>query len=567
MAYSTTLSSLSDELFLRIISFLAPESLFSFATTHQRALNCSQRLLTQHQEWHLQFRIIHDRVPLSTPALLQRGMLDSQAEMWHLQRFESWGTRLEWSHWDTFDVNKYDHDLGGDGGLVETDDHTDLSEEYYNGGFGDRMEEVMKEQLYFDESEASKWMERIHAGSDEALKGLMIALAPSISTVIFVAHMPPLEKYPLKFLSKAISKVAASSPTPIWPPGFQSLTNISIASYTSLQHPHNNFYCPVSAIVPFFHLPALKALSLQVVGYPDDEEEWELPIGCSSIETLKLDCCEMSQETIEQLVLACRTLRWIEFLVPRSLKNLLLHSSAKDSLERINGQSFKQWLADDRYEFGYSSGDERKFYFREDVMLRIDDGAERDDAFELENFMKFVYPPTLDEEQPTLWFVLQDLKNVVPSGVEKVRFALRSNRNPLGTEAVNISLRHQPHISNLLQRKILELVEDPEYEMLKEVCLFDLVGVPTQIDEWNDDDSSFTWDENVYQQIVARGVDLHRPSQDGALTRELEQEEIRAHQCKHQPLGVDQKYFAHMTDPRIGLPRHAGRVFPERAFE
>lgn len=182
-----TLSSLPDEIFLRIASFLSPPSLLSFATTYQRALGCSQGLLTQHKEWHSQFRIIHDRAPLFVPTLLRPGLLDPQGKLWHVQRFESWGTRLEWSDWDTFDANKHDYELREDGGLVESDDHTELDGGYYSGGDGEAMEEVMQGRLYFTEEEAGKWMESIRGGSDEALKGLMIALAPNISTVIFVA--------------------------------------------------------------------------------------------------------------------------------------------------------------------------------------------------------------------------------------------------------------------------------------------------------------------------------------------------------------------------------------------
>lgn len=184
---TTTLSSLSDELFLRIVSFLTPPALLSFALSHRRALNCSQRLLTRHQEWDSQFRIIHDRAPLFIPTLLQLGLADPQGELWHVRRFESWGTRLNWSEWDTFDVNKNDGDLGEDGGPWESDDHTGLTGEYYDGEYGDAMEELMRDRLYFDEEETRRWMERIREGSDEVLKGLMIALAPNINTVIFVA--------------------------------------------------------------------------------------------------------------------------------------------------------------------------------------------------------------------------------------------------------------------------------------------------------------------------------------------------------------------------------------------
>lgn len=286
----------------------------------------------------------------------------------------------------------------------------------------------------------------------------------------------------MTFLGKAISQVAASSPTPAWPPGFQSLTSISIASYTSLQHPHDNFYCPVSAIVSFFRLPTLKELSLQVVGYRDDDEEWELPAASSSIEKLKLDCCEMSQEVIEKLVMACRALKWIEldrFVWTPSLERFVAHCPAKDSLERINGRPVKLWLARNSEERGHSpvsrseSATERELYFREDVMLGINDGARREDAFVLENFIRCLYPHTRDEEQPNVWFVLRDLKNVVSPSAEKIKFGLRHNHTPLDIENVKVSLRHQPHIASLLLQKIMELVEDPKYEKLTEVCLFD----------------------------------------------------------------------------------------------
>lgn len=395
--------------------------------------------------------------------------------------------------------------------------------------------------------------------------------------MISVRHT--LDRYhPLKFLGQAISKIAESSPTPAWPPGFESLTSISVASYTDLQHPHDNFYCPFSAIAFLFRLPNLKDLVLNVVGYVDSEE-WELPAHSSSIERLVLSCCEISQDTLKRLVNACRGLKCLEvdrFMCIESLDNFISSGHLKNTLERINGLPVDMWfegrkghsgpagyspvrLRDDRYE----NETRRSISLIDNCLVRIDNGAGRDDAFELENYIPFNYPLRRNTEEPTLWFQLRDLRELdLPPSIEKLFFKMTRSRQIVGDYYVEPSPQRQPVVARSLLQKIADLVEDPRYSSLQQICLFDVVGVPVHIDEWNDVDTAFTWDEDAYQRIVARGVDLHRPSRDGALTREEEQAERRIHSEKHADPNVEILKDIHMTDPRIGHPFHAGKVFP-----
>ncbi|TVY32297.1 hypothetical protein LOCC1_G008825 [Lachnellula occidentalis] len=566
--------AIPDELYLRIARVLDPHALLQFALTHKRALRCSQHLLRRHQTWDVQYRIIHDRSPLFVPKLLAEGLLDPRAGLWHVRRFESWGTRLSWGDWDTFDVNSRDYGLGMEGGPVERDDNTHLNAGYYSNKITEAMEEVMQTQLFLSETETEKWMDCVRAGSDEVLKGLMMALAPNLHTVLFIAHS--LEGHPLGFLGEAITKIAESSSTPTWPPGFESLTSISVASYTDLQHPHDNFYCRFSEIAPLFRLPHLKDLVLNVVGYPDSDE-WELPTMISSIERLKLNCCEISQETLEKLVNTCRGLKCLEvdqFLCTERLEDFISTSRVRDTLERINGVAVDMWFKGrhshsrapsfPRQRDDLDENDtQRAVSFRDDCLVKTDDGAGHDDAVELENYVPLQYPLRRNSEVPTLWFQLRDLRDLdLPLTIEKLVFEMTFNRQNVREYFVQPSPRHQPVLARLLLQKIAELVEDPRYSSLKQICLFDVVGVPVHIDEWNDDDTAFVWDEDAYRRIVARGVDLHRPSRDGALTREAEQTERRLHREKHADPNVEVLHDFHMTDPRIGHPLHAGKVFP-----
>ncbi|TVY87956.1 hypothetical protein LAWI1_G005701 [Lachnellula willkommii] len=569
--------TIPDELYLRIAGLLNPRSLLHFALTNHRALRCSQHLLRRHQIWDAQYRIIHDRRPLFVPALLAEGLLDPRAELWHLRRFESWGTRLSWEDWNTFDVNSHDWRLGRDGGPVVRDDNTHLDAGYYSNKTMKAMEGVMRTQLCLSETETEKWMDCVRAGSDEVLKGLMMALAPNLHTAIFISHT--LNGYqPLNFFGQAITRIAESSPTPTWPPGFESLTSISVASYTDLQHPHDNFYCPFSAISVLFRLPNLKDLVLNVVGYVNGEE-WELPAHSSSIERLRLSCCEISQETIEKLLNACRGLKCLEvdrFMCTESLDNFISHGHVKNTLERINGLPVDMWFEGRRGHPGpsgyapvcprndrHQSETQRNVSFIDDCLVKIDNGAGRDDAFELKNYVPFQYPLRRNTEEPTLWFQVRDLRELnLPPSMEKLFFNMARNRQIGGEYFVEPSPQHQPMIARLLLQKIADLVEDPRYSSLQQICLFEVIGVPVHIDEWNDDDTAFTWDEDAYQRIVARGVDLHRPSRDGALTREEEQAERRMHTEKHADPNLELLQDIHMTDPRIGHPFHAGKVFP-----
>ncbi|TVY33507.1 hypothetical protein LSUB1_G007696 [Lachnellula subtilissima] len=573
---ASSILAIPDEICLRIAGLLDPRALLQFALTHHRALRCSQDLLRRHQTWDVKYQIVHDRSPLFVPKLLTEGLLDPRAGLWHLRRFESWGTRLNWGDWETFDVNSHDYSLGPADGPVERDDYTCLNASYYSNEILEAMEGVMQRQLFLSETETEKWMDGVRVGSDEVLKDLMMALAPNLHTVIFIAHS--LDGYhPLSFLGQAISRIAESSPMPMWPPGFGSLTRISVASYTDLQHPHNNFYCPFSAIACLFRLPNLKDLILNVVGY-QDSEEWELPASSSSIERLKLSCCETSQETLEKLVNACRRLKCLEVdrsLCTESLKYFLLSNShIENTLERINGVSVDMWLKGKSDLYGYpnvprprddrhESETQRTVWLVDDCLVKVDDGAARDDAFELENYLPFHFPLRRNTVEPTLWFQLRDLRDLdLPPKVKKLSFRMTHNRQPVREYFVKPSPQHQPAVARLLLQKIVELVEDPRYSSLKQICLFDLVGVPVHIDEWNDDDTVFVWDEDAYRKIVARSVDLHRPSRDGPLTREEEQTEKRIHREKHADPNVEILHDIHMTDPRIGHPFHAGKVFP-----
>jgi hypothetical protein len=177
-----------DELYLRIANFLDPRSLLLFALTHKRAFHCVQNSLKDHQAWDVEYRAIHDRSPLLIPTLLTQILEDPQADpLWHLLRFESWGTRLNWGDWDTFGVNANDYEVGEDGGLVESDDHTHLDATYYSDDIVAVMEEVMKTSLMLDEAKTEKWVDFIRAGSDHVLKALLMALAPRLETVVFIA--------------------------------------------------------------------------------------------------------------------------------------------------------------------------------------------------------------------------------------------------------------------------------------------------------------------------------------------------------------------------------------------
>jgi hypothetical protein len=127
---------------------------------------------------------------------------------------------------------------------------------------------------------------------------------------------------------------------------------------------------------------------------------------------------------------------------------------------------------------------------------------------------------------------------------------------------VTLSLRHQPRVAQLLLERITDFVEDPRYVRFRRICLFALVDIPVQIDEWNEDDTAFAWNEDAYRRIVAKGVDLYRPSKDGAFTREEKQSEKRAYNRKQGDPNIKRLFDIHMTDPRIGHPRHAGKIFP-----
>lgn len=69
------------------------------------------------------------------------------------------------------------------------DDNTHLDSGYYSPKTLEAVEMVMRTSLSMSSELTNKFMSRLRNGSDEIIKGLLLALAPNLHTAIFMGYV------------------------------------------------------------------------------------------------------------------------------------------------------------------------------------------------------------------------------------------------------------------------------------------------------------------------------------------------------------------------------------------
>ena len=303
------LSLLPEEVLCRTSDFVHPQTVIDWACTCKVLSRCSLRALKIHKQRRPEFRVVHDRNPITIPSLLRRGLYEPQI-LWYIRSLDIWDLREKFGEWKSpVFTESNPHDLESDEYLdwpEKRHDYSHLDVSFYEYQVFQRYDSIMSDLLRLKEPLVYTWMDRLLCGSDEPLKVLLMAMSPKLTKVTFVEYDSRRSgdrSHPLRMLSSTLRVLAPLSP-PRWP-CFQSLKIVNVGIHTELRNPQDGFYPHSSVIAPLFLLPVIEELHLHLLigedvdlpsdleneeGYVQDPKPyvWEWEVGQSSCQ--KLTC-------------------------------------------------------------------------------------------------------------------------------------------------------------------------------------------------------------------------------------------------------------------------------------
>ena len=180
---SSPLLSLPEELVAAITHAVQVPDLLLFALTCKEVHRIAKDRLATNAAYHEEYALQHDRLPLTAPELL-RLAASSSDQAWHFRAFEFWGARPDFSKWKSIIFNYYSKD---EDWPEPAEDHSGLDQSYYSDEELQAYKSLVQSRLRFTETEALHWVERIEQGDDEPIKGILMALAPRLDRVNFIA--------------------------------------------------------------------------------------------------------------------------------------------------------------------------------------------------------------------------------------------------------------------------------------------------------------------------------------------------------------------------------------------
>ncbi|KAK5689225.1 hypothetical protein LTR17_026427 [Elasticomyces elasticus] len=467
-----SLLALPEELVAAIATVVEVGDLLSFALACKECYRITRDRLNLNAAYHAQYRIQHDRLPLTIPALLQLALRGND-QTWHFRALDYWGTRTHWIEWKTY------HWSGSgvnEAWLEPVEDHSHLDKTFFRDQEYEMFKHIMRDQLHFADSEVDHWLERTRYGHDESLKGMLIALSPHINRVNYIAHTyeDDDDTHPLTFFCRAITSIA-ETPGAFWPPGFLSLRKVSVCTTTTLQHPHDAFYADAREVAPLFRLPNIKVLNLSLLGYLDeDEPKWTLEPRSSSVEELGFYCCELDEAKICRLIGACRVLR-----------RLMLDGGPLKEVTKLLATEYGDCM--------------------EEPMLNLSTAAMTyTDLVSKFKKLRLLHSPTVEDllldqsiehgHRVSKGNKLRKLQDFLPRSIRTIRF-------------VGSGRLQEVEMQDALMHAIADLVDDENYSALEEVCLFFAIeGIA------EDKRGMFVRNAESVRRIVAKGVRLHYPT-------------------------------------------------------
>ena len=194
------------------------------------------------------------------------------------------------------------------------------------------------EVLALDHDQLEQWMSALEIGNDEPLKVMLISVCQNLKSLVYVTyegdHYGSPVKHPLDYMTTVIRNIVAS-PSQDWPLGFSSIQRVIIAERTDHLRPSEQFLTSTADVTPFFLLPSLQSIKLNVVGASNsDTYIWEWNGRQSNVRQVEMYVCSMSLATVQNIFNACGNLR---SLLVTGQEELVysLPEQAKRTLEHI----------------------------------------------------------------------------------------------------------------------------------------------------------------------------------------------------------------------------------------
>ncbi|CAK1360088.1 unnamed protein product [Cercospora beticola] len=491
------LLSLPEELVASIAELVPVDSILNLALSCSATFRHVEQRLEQNQRLHAEFKIQHDRLPLTSATLLRRAISDPDA-IWHLRAFESWGIRPGFEKWKSWSYTWEDLYNKADGTIECYEDHSTLDAKFYQPVELVDYRMIMMDELHMSPEETYKWTERIRDGWDEPIKGMLFALAPRLDRLNFLKYDDESiefgEEDPLIFLCTAVRSVYDSLKIgAVWPPGFTSLRMVSICSYTEWRHNQDAFYASPSSVACLFLLPNIKVLNLSHVGQGRDEDsDYVLLPGSSSVEALGFCFVGMTLQARIMFIQACR--RLLSF---KSVDSDMSNWNERSELWRALSKQHGPWLESLSLEDIGGLLPEISTSFPKLKQLDCLRAADWD-----RDYKTFIWtnPPPLPKIQATLEAESEehdettaplDLRTALPFTIE--RLAISSDPGSMVTTVV----------SKKAMRALAELAEDERFQSLKEICLYSVGHGAMGCDPVQPYDDSFA-------RLRARNIDIHR---------------------------------------------------------
>ena len=285
------LLSLPKEILCKISSFVHPQTVIDWACTCNVLSCCSLEALRIHKQRLPEFRVVHDRNPITIPSLLQRS-LSEPGVLWYVRSLDIWDLREEFEEWKSpVFIESNPHDLESDESLdwpEKRHDYSHLDDSFYDDQVIKRYASIMSDLLRLKPPMVDKWMDRLLCGSDEPLKVLLMAMSPKLTKVTFVEYdswQSGNRTHPLRMLSSTL-RALVPLPPPRWS-CFQNLKIVYVAFQTKLRRRRDGFYLHPSFIAPLFLLPVIEELHLRLLALrPSLPYVWEWEVGRSSCQKL-----------------------------------------------------------------------------------------------------------------------------------------------------------------------------------------------------------------------------------------------------------------------------------------
>lgn len=225
--------------------------------------------------------------------------------------------------------------------------------------------------------------------------------------------------------------------------------------------------------------------------YEETNEDYSLPVHCSSIEELAFSGCTLSYNEIEKLIKASKRLRRLT-----CMDSCSEHVSMMNMLSEEYGHCLESLILDETYK----AIDHRKLRnFRTLKSFHCLDMS----TLLLERETRGDRSATETDQQAGTADAYRDCR------IDDLREII-----PIGIESITITNSHLIELSDRIHKELLhtvaDLVEDHRFAQLRVVCILYFTKTPLSTKY-----RPSRWDAEGLDRIKAKGVDLHCNERDG----------------------------------------------------